>query len=73
MSLTQTELDLIVSAMDKSDYSSMGYPRYREFEPIKKKVLSDKEKNSNKTLIAIRIVRILESDPPQRIYAYDYA
>jgi hypothetical protein len=72
MSLSETELEIIFTGMDRTDYTSMGYPRYKDLEMIKKQVLNLKIRNGNKTLTEMSVSSTEEKFPPNTYYRYKF-
>ena len=72
--LTTEERDLIVGAIDKSDYTRMGslWPRFIDLDTIVAEVVADKAAGGYRKLTGITLVSQRQSYPPQNEYEYEY-
>lgn len=68
MSLTNEEQAIVMSGIDKYDYSSMGFPRYLDLKSVTKQVQDAKQANPGKKLKAVMLTESLESFPPCNTY-----
>lgn len=72
-SLSEEELSIITTKMDKTDYRKYGeYPRYLDLERICNEVIDMKKKYPNWTLTNLANGGQYDTMPPQTFYKYEY-
>lgn len=71
--LSEDELSIITTKMDKTDYRKYGdYPRYLDLERICKEVIKMKKRYPKWKLLHLASGGQYDSMPPQTFYRYEY-
>lgn len=70
--LNKDEILIIITKMDKTDYTKYRCPRYKDLDEIIKEVIKMKQRYPNWKLANMVISGKYESMPPQNVYKYEY-
>lgn len=71
--ITHNDLILIFEGMDKTDYTQCGCKRWLNLEYLLNEVINRKKENSSLELKSVKIVKILETFPPQNKYYMNFS
>jgi hypothetical protein len=66
--VTHRDLELIFDGIDKTDYTTMGCLRWKDLSHLLDKLINRKIENPLLKLEKVKIIRILETFPPQNQY-----
>lgn len=67
--LDEDEIDIIFFGIEKSDYTSFGRTRYRDFSKVANNAVKQKNTNGNRKIKSIKLDMVLESLPPINEYS----
>ena len=70
--VTHKDLILIFKGIDKTDYTQCGCNRWLDLEYLLNEVINRKKENSSLELKLVKIVKILETFPPQNKYYMNF-
>lgn len=71
-SLDEDEIDIIFFGINKSNYTSFGYTRYRDFNKVANDAIKQKNTNGNKKVKSVKLDIVLESMPPINEYSIEF-